>query len=74
MIPHEPSARLRMLYAEHVEPVRNGRRSMSLESHLHAVRHARQRGMSRRLLADALGVSPDYIAALEEELEVELDP
>ena len=74
MIPHEPSARLRMLYAEHVEPMRNGHPSMSLESHLHAVRHARQWGMRRRLLADALGVDPEYIAALEQELGLELDP
>ena len=74
MIPHEPSARLRLLYAEHVEPVRNGRPSMSLESHLHAVRHAREWGMRRQLLADALGVATDYILALELELGVELDP
>jgi hypothetical protein len=74
MIPHEPSARLRLLYAEHVEPVRNGRPAMSLESHLHAVRHAREWGMRRQLLADALGVALDYISALEQELGVELDP
>jgi hypothetical protein len=74
MIPHEPSARLRLLYAEHVEPVRNGRPSMSLESHLHTVRHAREWGLRRQLLANAFGVSTDYILALEEELGVELDP
>jgi hypothetical protein len=74
MIPHEPSARLRLLYAEHVEPVRNGRPAMSLESQLHAVRHAREWGMRRQLLADALGVALDYISALEQELGVELDP
>jgi hypothetical protein len=74
VIPHEPSARLRLLYAEHVEPVRNGRPSMSLESHLHTVRRAREWGLRRQLLADALGVATDYIFALEQELGVELDP
>ena len=74
MIPHEPSARLRMLYAEHIEPVRNGRPALSLESQLHAVRHAREWGTRRQLLADAFGVAPDYVAALEAELGVELEP
>jgi hypothetical protein len=74
VIPHEPSARLRMLYAEHVEPVRNGRPAMTLESQLHAVRRAPEWGMRRSLLAEAFGVAPEYIRALEEELGVELDP
>ena len=74
MIPHEPSARLRVLYREHVPEERDGRPAMSLESHLHAVRHAREWGMRRRLLAEVLGVAPDYIAALEAELGVDLDP
>lgn len=73
-IPHEPSAKLRMLYAQYVEPVRKGRPALSLESQLHAVRHAEEWGIRRQLLADAFGVPPEYIAALEQELEVELGP
>ena len=74
MIPHEPSARLRVLYREHVPNERDGLPPMSLESHLDAVRSAREWGMQRRLMAGVLGVTDEFIWALEQELGLELEP
>ncbi|MGH9041600.1 MAG: hypothetical protein ACRDZ3_15375 [Acidimicrobiia bacterium] len=73
MIPYEPSARLRVLYRQHVPIDRGGPPALSLDRHLHSVRQARESGIQRRLLAAVLGVAPEYIYAIETELGVELD-